>query len=284
MQINGFLSFFNFWLLCTHIFLTFDGMNQDHHFHLVAQALSYIEQNQSKQPSLDAIAKKMNMSICHFQGIFEEWAGISPENFLEYINVYHAKNLLRNNTSITLNKTDKPALSGTGRVHDIFVGQERKTSEPYKKRVQNIVINYSFLDTRFGEMIVASTLKGICHLKYITNKEDAILTLKNDSLNAEIIQLETEKHLDIKHFMAKSFSKISTIKLDLKGTDFQRKVWDALLKIPEGEVRTYKAIAEYMGSPKASRAVGTAIGSNPIAYLIPCHRVIKTTGVFGGYK
>lgn len=254
-----------------------------HHYSLVAQAMHFIDQKQIEQPSLEAIAKKMNLSPFHFQRIFEEWAGVSPKKILQYINIKHAKKMLQEKSPTLFDVTHQIGLSSTGRLHNLFIKHEGMTPGEFKKRGQNINIEYSFLDTQFGKMLVASTSKGICYLAYFIDKSTALELLKTSFLNANFSLSVSQSHLDVLSFLNFETKDLKKMKLDLKGTDFQLKVWQALLEIPLGNITTYKDISIKIGKPSASRAVGTAIGKNPIAYLIPCHRVIQSSGAFGGY-
>ncbi len=252
-------------------------------YNRIAEAINYIQQNFIKQPTLDEIADKVNLSPFHFQRLFSEWAGVSPKKFLQYISVEHAKQIL-NNTEATLFETShRTGLSGTGRLHDLFVKIEGMTPGEYKNQAKNLNINYSFSECLFGEILVASTHKGVCYMGFLDNNGSAFHELKKRFPNANFIQQTDSIQQSALQVLSKDRNKISDIKLHLKGTDFQLKVWEALLKIPTGNLSTYGSIAKAIEKPKASRAVGTAIGNNPIAFLIPCHRVIKSTGNFGDY-
>jgi len=227
----------------------------------IAEAIEYeyIQQNFKKQPSLEEIAEKVHLSSFHFQRLFTDWAGVSPKKFLQYISVQHAKQILNNSESTLFDTAYQTGLSGTGRLHDLFVKIEGMTPGEYKNKGENLSIKYSFSESLFGRILIASTHKGICYMGFSDDKQIALQIYTQD------------------------WSKINKIKLHLKGTDFQLKVWETLLRIPTGNLATYGTIAKEIQKPKASRAVGTAIGGNPIAFLIPCHRVIQSTGVFGGY-
>ena len=216
--------------------------------------------------------------------MFTEWAGVSPKKFLQFISIQHAKQILKNSQTTLFETAHKTGLSGTGRLHDLFVKIEGMTPGEYKNKGGNLTINYSFAESKFGEVLVASTHKGICYMGFSDNKEIAFSALQKRFSKASFIQQTDEIQQNALQIYAQDWSKINEIKLHLKGTDFQLKVWEALLKIPTGNLATYGNIAKSIKKPNASRAVGTAIGNNPIAFLIPCHRVIQSTGVFGGYK
>lgn len=250
----------------------------------IAEAINYIKDNFKKQPSLDEIAEKINLSPAHFQRLFTEWAGTSPKKFLQYISIEYAKNLLKENQEVTLfDATFETGLSSTSRLHDLFISLEGMTPAEYKDGGKNLYINFSFADSPFGNLIVASTSKGVCYMAFEEDETLALTTLKNKFPNAVF-----QRRLDLIQQNAlfifqNDWSKLPEVKLHLKGTDFQLKVWESLLKIPMGQLSTYGKIASEIGSPNASRAVGTAIGSNAVAYLIPCHRVIQASGSIGGY-
>ncbi len=249
----------------------------------ITEAIEYIQQNFTEQPTLDEIAKKVHLSPFHFQRIFTEWAGVSPKKFLQFISVQHAKQILNNSQSTLFETAYKTGLSGTGRLHDLFVKIEGMTPGEYKNKGENLTINYSFTESLFGRILVASTHKGICYMGFSDDKEIAFSELEKRFPKAIFILQTDDIQQNALQIYTQDWSKINKIKLHLKGTDFQLKVWEALLKIPTGNLATYGNIAKIIQKPKASRAVGTAIGNNPIAFLIPCHRVIQSTGIFGGY-
>ncbi len=252
-------------------------------YNRIAEAINYIQQNFTEQPTLDEIAKKVHLSPYHFQRLFTEWAGVSPKKFLQYISLQHAKQILNNTQSTLFDTAYQTGLSGTGRLHDLFVKIEGMTPGEYKNKGENLSINYSYEESLFGKILVASTTKGICYMGFSDEKNIAFSELEKRFPKANFIQQTDEIQQNALLIYTQDWSKINQIKLHLKGTDFQLKVWEALLKIPMGNLATYGNIAKEIQKPKASRAVGTAIGSNPIAYLIPCHRVIQSTGIFGGY-
>lgn len=249
----------------------------------IAEAIEYIQQNFTEQPTLEEIAEKVHLSPFHFQKMFTDWAGVSPKKFLQFISVQHAKQILNNSQSTLFETAYKTGLSGTGRLHDLFVKIEGMTPGEYKNKGENLTINYSLAESFFGRILVASTHKGICYMGFSDDKQMAFSELEKRFPRANFIQQTDEIQQNALQIYTQDWSKINKIKLHLKGTDFQLKVWEALLKIPTGNLTTYGNIANLIQKPKASRAVGTAIGNNPIAFLIPCHRVIQSTGIFGGY-
>lgn len=252
-------------------------------YNRIAQAITYIKENFKEQPNLDEIAEQVHLSPFHFQRLFTEWAGTSPKKFLQYISVEHAKKMLKENRSTLFETAYNTGLSGTSRLHDLFINIEGMTPAEYKNGGKDLTIYYSFAESPFGNLIVASTNKGICFMAF--NEDDSLAL---EELNAKFPNALFIRKLDLIQQNAlfifqNDWSKLPEIKLHLKGTDFQLKVWETLMKIPMGQLSTYGAIARQIDKPNASRAVGTAIGSNPVAFLIPCHRVIQSTGLFGGY-
>jgi AraC family transcriptional regulator of adaptative response/methylated-DNA-[protein]-cysteine methyltransferase len=252
-------------------------------FNRVAEAIEYIRQNFKYQPQLDEVAEKIHLSPFHFQRLFTEWAGTSPKKFLQYISVEHAKKMLQENQATLFETAIETGLSGTSRLHDLFINIEGMTPGEYKNGGENLNINYSFAESPFGNIIVASTPKGICHVAFADDETNALETLMNKFPNAYFKQMTDLIQQNALFIFTHDWNKLNEIKLHLKGTHFQIKVWETLLKIPMGQLTTYGNIAKHIESPKASRAVGTAIGDNPVAFLIPCHRVIQSSGIFGGY-
>lgn len=257
--------------------------NEKTNYNRITEAIEYIKANFKEQPNLEEIAKKINLSPFHFQRLFTEWAGVSPKTFLQYISIEYAKKLLKENQETLLETTYKTGLSGTGRLHDLFVKIEGMTPAEYKNGGKNLVINYSFDESPFGNIIVASTEKGVCYLAFFEDIEEGFLLLKKEFPNAFFHEKSDLFQQNALLIFQNDWSKLNQVKLHLKGTDFQLKVWEALLKIPMGKLSTYGNIAASIENPKASRAVGTAIGRNPVTFLIPCHRVIQSTGIIGGY-
>lgn len=249
----------------------------------IAAAIRFIEENRQEQPKLEAVAEHVNMSPFHFQRIFQEWAGITPKHFLQYLNVEYAKYILQKTHASLLDTAYEVGLSGTGRLHDLFVNIEGMTPGEYKNGGENLSINYSFAESPFGEIFVASTSKGICCMEFADNHEIAFNSFIAKIPHAKFSQIVDKIQQNALFIFTQDWSKLKEIKLHLKGTDFQLKVWDALLKIPMGGLTTYGDIATKINNPKACRAVGTAVGENPVAFLIPCHRVIRSSGALGNY-
>jgi AraC family transcriptional regulator of adaptative response/methylated-DNA-[protein]-cysteine methyltransferase len=252
-------------------------------YNRIADAIGYIKQNFKEQPNLDDVAEKVHLSPFHFQRLFSEWAGTSPKKFLQYISVEHAKKMLKDNQTTLFEAAYETGFSGTSRLHDLFINIEGMTPAEYKNGGKNLVINFSFAESPFGNLIVASTNKGICYMAFGDDEPEALDELITNFPNATFNRKLDMAQQNALFIFQNDWSKLSQVKLHLKGTDFQLKVWQSLLKIPMGQLSTYGSIAAQIEKPNASRAVGTAIGSNPVAFLIPCHRVIQSTGIFGGY-
>ena len=248
----------------------------------IEKAIIYMKENFKEQPDLDEVAKQVNVSPFHFQKLFKDWAGVSPKKFLQFISIEYAKGLLRQKLSLA-DVSFETGLSGTSRLHDLFIGIEGLTPGEYKNGGKALQIHYSFAATLFGDIIIASTLKGVCFLSFINEEKGGLENLQDCFPNALLINKTDLFQQDALQFFSDDWKDLKKVKLHLKGTPFQLKVWQSLLRIPFGNISTYAAIAEDIQSQKATRAVGTAIGNNPVAFLIPCHRVIKSSGIIGEY-
>ncbi len=249
----------------------------------IEKAIRFIHDNFKAQPSLEEIAEAVNVSPYHFQRKFSEWAGVSPKKFMQYISLDYAKKLLRNPMPL-LDVALETGLSGSSRLHDLFVSIDGMTPGEYKNGGVGLAINYCFAESPFGKIIVASTPKGVCHMFFEEDENKALFNLKARFPNANYHQITDKFQQDALFIFQADWQQLDKIKLHLAGTPFQLKVWESLLKIPLGALTTYGDIARKIGNPAASRAVGTAIGSNPVAFLIPCHRVIQRSGKTGGYR
>lgn len=252
----------------------------------IESAIRYLETNYQHQPGLGEIAASLNMSEFHFQRLFTRWVGISPKRFLQYLTKEHAKELLTKSTNL-LEVSYETGLSGPGRLHDLFITCEGVTPGEYKNRGEGLTIEYGFHATQFGDCLLARTERGICNLIFIQkgDRGAALAILKNDWKNATLEENPSKTSPLMGQILELSTSgSTSPLSLYLHGTNFQIKVWEALLKIPSGSVVAYEDIAHYIGRPTAARAVSNAVAHNPIPFLIPCHRVIRKEGVFGGYR
>ena len=274
------------------------------HYQLIEKAIQYIEANVNCQPELEEIASAIGLSEYHFQRLFTRWAGISPKRFMQFLTKEHAKELLARSENL-LDTTHQIGLSSLGRLHDLFINTEAVTPGEYKSRGAGLSIHYGLHLTPFGKCLIATTERGICHLSFVQHSEgNAIDNLVADWKQAKMFEDykstaplaarifsaqppagDTSTRLNATPETGMAFNKIDQrLSLHLRGTNFQIKVWEALINIPAGNVTTYEHIAAQIGNPNALRAVGAAVGHNPIAFLIPCHRVIRKAGEFGNYR
>lgn len=252
------------------------------HYRLIEQAIQYIEANVQNQPELAQIASAVGLSEYHFQRLFTRWAGISPKRFMQFLTKENAKEILDRSENL-LDATHQVGLSSLGRLHDLFVNTEAVTPGEYRSRGEGVSIRYGIHITPFGKCLIAATDRGICHLGFVDGNEGrAVDNLVEHWTHASM----TEDYASTAPLVNRIFlhgEGGTPLKLHLRGTNFQVKVWEALLSIPSGALTTYEHIAAQIGNPRAVRAVGSAVGDNPIAYLIPCHRVIRKSGEFGNY-
>lgn len=250
----------------------------------IQQAIEYLAENFKSQPQLKDVAEQVHLSPHHFQRLFTEWAGVSPKKFLQFLTVDYLKNRIQTSNNIA-QMADTVGFSSPSRIYDLFVNIEGVTPATYKNKGIGLVIHYGYHDTPFGECFIAATDKGVCGITFLQDQnagEEFELFAKKWSF-AELIENATFTQPYIDQIFSKNPNN-QKIKVLVQGTPFQIKVWEALLSIPQGAVSTYQNIAESIGKPKAVRAVGTAIGRNPIGFLIPCHRVIRKEGKLGQYR
>jgi AraC family transcriptional regulator of adaptative response/methylated-DNA-[protein]-cysteine methyltransferase len=252
----------------------------------IEQAILYLENHYKEQPSLEEVAASIGLSEYHFQRLFTRWAGVSPKRFLQFLTKEGAKELLSRSENL-LDTTHQMGLSSLGRLHDLFVTTEAVTPGEYKSRGEGLTIRYGIHLTPFGRCLVGLTERGICHLGFVSGSEgEAIDGLVNEWKEARMMEdYRSTAALVGPIFDLRYDTRIKQpLTLHLRGTNFQIKVWEALLQIPAGAATTYEGLAQRIGQPNASRAVGSAVGHNPIAVLIPCHRVIRKVGDFGNYR
>lgn len=257
---------------------------EEYKYPRIAESIEYIREHFRGQPNLDEVARHIHLSPYHFQRLFTEWAGVSPKKFLQYISVEYAKQLLKTEQTTLFDTARQTGLSGTGRLHDLFISIEGMAPGEYKNGGKNLFIDYEFLYTPFGSALAASTEKGVCFMAFDDDAESVLDELFQHFPNAKFRRQFSTHLLGIRKIFESGNDEITHLKLHLRGTPFQMKVWEALLKVPTGNLTTYGELAVQVGHQGASRAVGTAVGKNLVAFLIPCHRVIRSDGMFGGYR
>lgn len=265
----------------------FDPMNetqQDLDYTRIEKAIRFLDRRRREQPSLDEVAREVHLSPFHFERLFVRWAGVSPKKYLQYLTKEHAKALLRSSATV-LDAAYESGLSSPGRLHDLLVTFEGVTPGEMRGQGEGLEIAYGVEDSPFGLCLVGMTARGVCMLQFVEEASLGRELLAEEWPRARLMRDDGVIRPLVRRIFEKSESgRQQGLKLFLKGTDFQLTVWQALLRIPAGSVTTYLAIARSLGRKTASRAVGTAIGSNPVGYLIPCHRVLKSTGEISGYR
>lgn len=258
-------------------------MNSQHHFQLIAESIHWLCQNQQNQPSLEELAEHVGLSPHYMQRLFQEWAGVSPKQFLKYLTKTQAMERLRKGQTV-LDAAVSSGLSGPGRLHDLIVTTEAMTPGEAKKRGLGVKVSFGYGKTPFGEALLGWTDKGVCFLGFSHNEgrdrlwshfrqqlPDAILSEKASKAESRLMEIFTG-------------SERKELRIWLRGSPFQLRIWEALLSLPPGIHCTYGQLAALTGNAGASRATGTAIGRNPVSWLIPCHRVINSLGTLGGYR
>jgi len=252
----------------------------------VEKAISFLSAHALEQPDLACAARAANLSEFHFQRVFTRWAGVSPKRFIQFLTVEHAKQQLLDSKPVLAAALDS-GLSGPGRLHDLFVSVEAVTPGEFKTGGTGLEIRYGFHPSRFGPCLLGVTRRGVCWLSFLDgeNRRTAVAELKAHWRGANISeQPGLTSRVALQIFRGFDTQPIRPLSVLLMGTNFQIKVWRALLTIPAGSVTTYERIGEMIGAPRSARAIGSAIGQNTIAYLIPCHRVIRKAGLPGGYR
>jgi AraC family transcriptional regulator of adaptative response/methylated-DNA-[protein]-cysteine methyltransferase len=251
----------------------------------IEQVIYYLEQNASQQPRLSEIAEHIHLSEYHFQRLFTHWVGISPKRFLQFITKEHAKQLLSKSASI-MEAAYHVGLSSPGRLHDLFITWEAVTPGEFKRHGEGLTIHYGFHPSPFGDVLLGMTDRGVCNLSFVMHSKEShtLNALQQSWPKARLVQNPSiTQPLIARIFHRKGSAPDEPLKIYLRGSNFQLKVWEALLRIPSGNVVSYGDIARYLGKPGASRAVGNALAHNPVAVVIPCHRVISSLGEFGNY-
>jgi AraC family transcriptional regulator of adaptative response/methylated-DNA-[protein]-cysteine methyltransferase len=251
---------------------------------LVEKALLYVDEQAQRQPELKEVAGAVGMSEFHFQRLFTHWAGISPKRFLQFVTRERARELLDRSANI-LETTIQTGLSSPGRLHDLFITTEAVTPGQYKSRGAGLTIHYGLYPSPFGKCLIGVTDRGICHLGFVRTREgEAVDELFSNWSRAAITEDDGAGAGLVESIFSLDRQPRVPLHILVRGTNFQIKVWEALLRIPPGNVVTYGELAMAAGSPRAIRAVGHAVARNPVPVLIPCHRVIRKLGVFGEYR
>jgi len=252
----------------------------------IERAILYLDAHGQEQPRLAEVAAHVGLSPYHFQRLFTRWAGISPKRFLQFQTLEHAKQLLAERRSM-LDATYDAGLSSGGRLHDLFITLTAMTPGEFKQGGAGLTLQYGVHSSPFGDYLLALCDRGICALRFLTGTSTAevVRELRAEWPRAELVERpEATRPFAERIFPSRKPRTIQPLSLFVKGTNFQLKVWEALLRIPSGTVATYEDIAQSLQMPRAARAVGSAVGDNPVALLIPCHRVIRKSGAFGDYR
>ena len=255
-------------------------MSQTYHYQTINRAITFIRSTLIQQPKLEQIAGSVGMSPYHFQRVFTEWVGMSPKRYQEYLTLGFSKELLQKRHTL-LDVTLNMGLSGTSRLHDLFIKWEAMTPGEYALNGAGVEINWGFFDSPFGQMLAMATKRGLCGIGFVGESSKTVIfdDFKSRWPNAVYI----ENKVILKSLIETLVIGKGTINIHLIGAPFQIKVWEALMNIPTGFVTTYSDIAKAIDNKAAFRAVGTAVGKNPISWLIPCHRVLRKNGELGGY-
>ena len=253
--------------------------HQSYHFHVIRRALDIIDAADAPL-SLEDLAREMDMSPAHFQRVFSAWVGVSPKRYQQYLQLGHAKKMLAQNMT-TLQVSHSLGLSGSGRLHDLFIRWEAMSPGEFARKGEGQEIFWGWYDSPFDQALVMGTSKGICGLAFAS--EAGAEAAMSDMVSRWPKARFTEDPTVLKPLVDAAFAQRGETALHMIGAPFQIKVWEALLQIPSGHVTSYSEIAAAIGRPKAVRAVGTAVGRNPVSWLIPCHRALRKSGALGGY-
>lgn len=263
-----------------------EQVKPDRDYERIAAAIRYLTDNRIDQPGLDELAAQLGLSPSHCQRLFRRFAGVSPKQFLQFLTVDYARRRLDESASV-LDAALESGLSGPGRLHDHFVVLEGMTPGEYKHGGSGLTVGYGFTPTPFGTALLAWTPRGLCAFEFLAAGEQtdaALARLEQQYPDAEFVA----DPVRAEHLVTQGFGGLTrpgeTLRLQVRGTNFQLRVWQALLSVPPGCVISYGDLAARIGAPRAARAVGTAVGANPVAFLIPCHRVIRRLGMPGEYR
>ena len=252
---------------------------------IIKKALAFITENWREQPSLETIAEEAGLSPHHMQRVFTRWAGLSPKAFLQAVTLDHARGLLRDSASI-LDATYELGLSGPGRLHDLFVTHEGMSPGLYKVKGKGLTIRYGFHPSPFGTALVMIANQGLAGLAFADEGEERVSLADMTARRPEADYVEdfaATAPFAERIFKPENWRPDQPLRVVFIGTDFEIRVWETLLRIPMGKASTYSDIAAHLGKPQAARAVGTAVGRNPVSFVVPCHRVIGKSGSLCGY-
>ena len=258
---------------------------QTHDYELVKHTLAFISENWRDQPSLDTLADQAGLSATHLQRLFTRWAGLSPKAFLQAVTLDHARGLLRDSASI-LDASYELGLSGPGRLHDLFVTHEGMSPGTYKAHGRGLNIQYGFHDCPFGRALILITSEGLAGLAFADHGKEKSALADMTSRWPEATYMENQQATASyarRIFESERWKPDQPLRIVFIGSDFEIRVWETILRIPFGKASTYSDIASHIGKPKAARAVGSAVGKNPISFVVPCHRVLEKSGGLGGY-
>jgi AraC family transcriptional regulator of adaptative response/methylated-DNA-[protein]-cysteine methyltransferase len=258
---------------------------QTHDYDLVKHTLAFISENWRDQPSLETLADQAGLSPTHLQRLFTRWAGLSPKAFLQAVTLDHARGLLRDSASI-LDASYELGLSGPGRLHDLFVTHEGMSPGIYKAHGRGLNIQYGFHDCPFGRALILITSEGLAGLAFADHGKEKSVLADMTARWPEATYAENQQATAAyakRIFESERWKPDQPLKIVFIGTDFEIRVWETILRIPFGKASTYSDIACHMGKPNAARAVGSAVGKNPISFVVPCHRVLEKSGGLGGY-
>ena len=258
---------------------------QTHDYDLVKHTLAFISENWREQPSLETLADQAGLSPTHLQRLFTRWAGLSPKGFLQAVTLDHARGLLRDSASI-LDASYELGLSGPGRLHDLFVTHEGMSPGIYKAHGRGLNIQYGFHDCPFGRALILITSEGLAGLAFADHGKEKSALADMTARWPEATYVENQQATAAyakRIFESERWKPDQPLKIVFIGSDFEIRVWETILRIPFGKASTYSDIASHIGKPKAARAVGSAVGKNPISFVVPCHRVLEKSGGLGGY-
>ena len=260
-------------------------LNMQHNdYQRIEKSIHFIEENFARQPSLNEIAEYAGLSEYHFQRLFKRWAGISPKRFVQYLTAQYSGALLRTNMTL-LDTSMEAGLSSTGRLHDLFVNVYAMTPDEYRREAKNLKIRYGWYSSPFGNCLAGKTDRGICWLSFHDKPDrDGIEQMQSQWKGASFVESDDAIKNEMNQMFGNEHDVTTPFMVHLKGTNLQIRVWEALLKIPQGKLISYSYLAEVVERPDAVRAVASAVGRNAVSYLVPCHRVIRQSGGLGGYR